>query len=77
MADCNIRLGDLVLTGTDVKRDVPIGSEIEVTLRANEPGNSHVTAYIPVLDEEFEVKIDYLKATPNAVDLEKGLSKGL
>lgn len=75
MADCNIRLGDLVLTGGSVKRDVPIGSEIEVMLRADEPGNIHVTAYIPVLDEEFDVKIEYLKTTPTTADLQSSLSK--
>jgi molecular chaperone DnaK len=75
MADCNIRLGELVLTGANIKRDLQVGSEIEITLKAVESGTIHVTAYIPVLDEEYTVKIDYLKTTPTVNELEKGLSK--
>lgn len=75
MADCNVRLGEYVLKGTDVKRDVPIGSEIEVTLSATDPGTIKVVVFIPNLDEEFEATIDYLKSTANAADLEKDLLK--
>lgn len=74
-ADCNKRLGEYVIKGTDIKRDVPIGSEIEVTLRATDPGTIRVIVFIPILDKEFGATIEYLKTTPKTEDLKKGLSK--
>ncbi len=74
-ADCNMRLGEYVLKGKDIKRDVPIGSEIEVTLRATDPGTIKVIVFIPILDEEFGATIEYSRATPKTEDLEKGLSQ--
>ena len=70
-----MRLGEYVLKGKDIKRDVPIGSEIEVTLRATDPGTIKVIVFIPILDEEFGATIEYSRATPKTEDLEKGLSQ--
>lgn len=53
-ADCNLNLGNLVIRGEELARDLAGGSIVEVTLSAKEPGALTVKAYIPVLDQEFE-----------------------
>lgn len=58
-ADWNRKLGELVIKGTDIRRDAPAGSDIEVTLHAKGPGTLLAKAYLPLLDEEFEAVIDY------------------
>jgi molecular chaperone DnaK len=59
LADHNMVLGKLVLTSDNLHRDLPLGSEIEVTLSAKEPGALVAEAYVPLLDETFTAKIDY------------------
>ena len=59
LADHNMVLGKLVLTSDNLHRDLPLGSEIEVTLSAKEPGALIAEAYVPLLDETFTAKIDY------------------
>ncbi|MBR1871357.1 MAG: Hsp70 family protein [Kiritimatiellae bacterium] len=59
LADHNMMLGKLVLTADKLHRDLPLGSEIEVTLSAKEPGALIAEAYVPLLDETFTAKIDY------------------
>jgi molecular chaperone DnaK len=53
-ADRNHHVGSLEIKGSDVKRDVPPGSDIEVTLEIDRSRLVRVKAYVPVLDEEFE-----------------------
>ncbi len=65
LADHNMVLGKLVLTSDNLHRDLPLGSEIEVTLSAKEPGALIAEAYVPLLDETFTAKIDYDR-TPGA-----------
>ena len=54
IGDRNSRVGSLVISGAQVKRDVPAGSDVEVTLRISESRIITVYAYIQVLDDEFE-----------------------
>jgi len=69
-ADWNRKLGELIIKGTDIRRDVPAGSDIEVTLHAKGPGSLLAKAYLPLLDEEFEAVIDYKTKDPEARDLQ-------
>jgi len=55
LADRNWLLGTLAIRGRDIKRDLPSGSEIEVTLVLDESRILTVKAYLPLLDEEFEI----------------------
>ncbi len=57
-ADHFRKLGELVLSAENIRRDLPIGSDIEVTLSAKEPGLIKVEAYVPLLDEVFEARIN-------------------
>jgi len=70
-ADRNRRLGTLIIGGRAVARDVPAGSEIEVTLDAKEPGVILAKAYVPVLDEEFHQEITYDNQKVDATALRK------
>ena len=64
-ADRNRLLGTLEIRGTNLRRDVPAGSEVEVTLHFDASRILRAKAYIPMLDEEFEALIDYNVTTPD------------
>jgi molecular chaperone DnaK len=66
-ADRNRRVGVLSIAGSDVRRDVPAGSEIEITLNIDPSRNVTSYAYIPVLDQEFEKPLK-LEKTVSSVD---------
>ena len=58
LADHNRKLGQLVLTSDNLRHDLPLGSDIEITVSAKEPGALKVEAYVPVLDEVFSARIE-------------------
>ena len=69
LADRNRQVGRLVIKGTDIRRNLPAGSTIEVTLRMDESRILLVKAYVQSLDEEFEQKIDMGRHSPSYEDL--------
>lgn len=58
-ADRNRYVGDLVITGQMVKRDLPTGTEIEIEVSVDQSRIIHLLAYISLIDEEFEAKIGH------------------
>lgn len=58
LADRNVLIGSLEISSSGVKRDLPAGSEIEVTLNMDASRILTVLAYVPLLDEEFPTKIE-------------------
>lgn len=58
LADHNLKLGQLVLTSDNLRHDLPLGSDIEVTISAKEPGALKVEAYVPLIDEVFSARLD-------------------
>jgi len=64
-ADRNRLVGSLEIRGENIRRDLPTGSEVEVTLRIDESRIITVTAYVPLLDEEFVTKVDMKKRNPD------------
>lgn len=52
-ADRNRRIGTLEILGSQIRRDVPAGSEVEVVLEIDTSRLVKATAFIPILDEEF------------------------
>ncbi len=58
-ADRNRLVGKLVIQGSSIHRDLQSGREIEVTLVYDESRQLLVKAYVPDLDEEFEVAISH------------------
>ncbi len=57
LADRNVLIGTLEITANSISRDLPLGSEIEVTLSMDTSRMLTVLAYVPMLDEEFPAKI--------------------
>jgi molecular chaperone DnaK len=68
-ADRNNSIGSLVLPGTDIPRDLPMGSEVEITLRINESNVIIASAYIPNLDEEIEEVFTAERQLPTFAEL--------
>jgi molecular chaperone DnaK len=55
----------LEIKGEHIRRDLPAHSEVEVTLKIDESRIITVTAYVPLLDEEFVAKLDMKQHDPN------------
>lgn len=70
-ADRNNSLGSLEIKSDNIKRNVPAGSDVEITIYMDESRILTTKAYIPVLDEEFEVVIDYKGKTESTLELRK------
>jgi molecular chaperone DnaK len=51
-------VGLLKISSESIKRDLPVGSDIELTLKIDESRIITVNAYVPILDEEFEIKLN-------------------
>ena len=68
-ADRNHRIGNFELPGTEVRRDVPAGSEIEVMIEVDESRIIRTKAYIPILDQEFEAILKYRMERPEPAEL--------
>lgn len=57
-ADRNHCIGYLRIRGNDVRRDLPQGSPVEITVKMDTSLQVRVNAFVPFLDEEFEVDFD-------------------
>jgi molecular chaperone DnaK len=75
-ADHNQEIGKLEISAENIKRDVPAGSEIEVTVDMDASRLIRTKAYIPILDEEFEDVVNYQSYREKARDPE-GLRRDL
>jgi molecular chaperone DnaK len=73
-ADRNRKVGCLEITGAMLRRDLPAGSEIEVTLEIDRSRLVRVKAYVPVLDEEFEDVLKLGIDRPNHERLQEALN---
>jgi molecular chaperone DnaK len=58
-SDRNRLIGVLEINSDSIKRDVPSGSEVEVTIDVDESRIVTTKAYIPVLDEEYTKVLKY------------------
>ena len=58
-ADRNRYVGDLIIDGQMVKRDMPTGTEIEIEVSVDQSRIINVLAYVSLIDEEFEAKIGH------------------
>jgi molecular chaperone DnaK len=68
-ADLNHAVGVLEVRSSDIKRDIPAGSEVELTLKIDESRIVTANIYVPILDEEFDLKLDLKKRTPQADEI--------
>jgi molecular chaperone DnaK len=53
-ADRNMLIGTLTVNASKIKRDIPVGSEIDVFIEIDQSRLIRTKAYIPWIDEEFE-----------------------
>lgn len=71
-ADRNRTIGRLDITADQIERNVPAGSEIEVTVEIDASRLMIARAYLPYLDAEFEDVIDlHTETRPDAAELRK------
>lgn len=73
-ADRNLLIGFYEINSKQIKRDLPAGSDVEITLKIDESRVIRINIYIPIFDEEYEFHLDLRKASVSKVDLEKDLS---
>ncbi len=53
-ASRNRRVGKIEVTASQVRRDLPVGSDVEVMIEIDKSRLVRVKAFVPLLDEEFE-----------------------
>lgn len=72
-SDLNTPIGDLVLTGSDrrVTRDLPAGTDVEITIEIDASRIVKARAFVPLIDEEIEGVFTPTKQAPRLQDLEK------
>lgn len=59
LVDRNTPVGTLEINGKDLSRDIPAGSDIELTLRVSQNRLIEIFAYVPVLDQDFEARFEW------------------
>jgi molecular chaperone DnaK len=64
-ADLNRRIGEFTLDLSDVNRDLPLGTEIEIKIEIDSSRLLKGSIYIPLLDKEFPLRIDLVRREPN------------
>lgn len=76
-ADRNLLIGYLVIPASDprVKRDIPVGSDFEITLAIDESRIVTAKAFVPLLDEEFETVLTLEKKQRPTAELRGELEK--
>ena len=57
-AERNHGIGMMVIKGSDIRRDLPAGSQIEITLIMDTSQQIRLRAYVNSLDEDFEMTFD-------------------
>ncbi|MDP2209424.1 MAG: Hsp70 family protein [Bacteroidota bacterium] len=70
-ADRNHEIGALEVRAEHVKRNVPAGSEVEITVEIDASRLVRLKTYIPILDEEFEHVLHMEIKTPEIDILKK------
>jgi molecular chaperone DnaK len=53
-ADRNRQIGEIFVPSVNFRRDLPAGSEVEITIRLDSSGVLSAKAFVPVLDEDKE-----------------------
>lgn len=64
----NHLIGALEIAASQAGRPVPVGSDVEILLEVDASQTFHLTAYVPILDEEFPATYRSHRPTP---DLDK------
>ncbi|KFB69714.1 Hsp70 family protein [Candidatus Accumulibacter vicinus] len=70
-ADRDRPIGELIIAAHQIRRDVPVGSEVEVSVEIDASRLVRAKAFIPLLDEEFEAEMKLELRAPDPVALGK------
>lgn len=73
-ADRNKVIGILRIVADKLSRDVPVGSEVQVTMSVDESSRTTGRAYVPLLDQWFDEVVLFRMETKDATQVGKGLS---
>ena len=65
LANRNAPIGCIRVPSSELKRDVPVGTQVELRMEMDQSQVSRATAYIPLLDEEFPAVIDFKRPSPD------------
>jgi molecular chaperone DnaK len=57
-ADLNRKIGHITIEAQKIVRDVPIGADVEIRLEIDNSRLLKGTVYIPVLDQEFPIRLE-------------------
>ena len=68
-ADRNKLIGYLEIPATEIKRDLPVGAEIEITIEIDQSRLVRAEAYITMLNAEFEQVLAMKKTIPDTTEL--------
>jgi molecular chaperone DnaK len=74
-ADRNRLVGALELTGKEVSRDVPAGSDVEVTIEMDASIGIRAGADIPILDQHFPIDVKLQRPEPKPDELRTKLDR--
>ncbi|MEN6388957.1 MAG: Hsp70 family protein [Syntrophomonas sp.] len=69
-ANRNRLIGAVEINGSQVRRDIPAGSEVEITIHIDKSRQVTAEAYIPVLDQVLEKVMSLEKQSPGLEQLE-------
>ncbi|MGH3795777.1 MAG: Hsp70 family protein [Pseudonocardiaceae bacterium] len=70
-ADRNRNVGTLTVAPHQVKRDVPVGSEVHVTIEVDASQGVTASAYVPFLDEDWDIELELSKALADVDELRR------
>jgi len=70
LADRNRKVGELEIQAANLRRNLPARSDIEVSVSISADRLIRISAYLPLLDEHFEGKIDMRRHSVNPADLQ-------
>ena len=68
-ADRNRLVGFLEIDSSMVRRDLPVGTEVEITLRVSESRTVTLEAYFQLLDHEFPKQLEIEKTNADATEI--------
>jgi molecular chaperone DnaK len=74
-ANRNNEVGALKIHADKIRRDLPVGSEVELTIEIDQSRLIRTKAYVPLLDQEFEEVIALEKPAPDPTVLQGDLER--
>jgi molecular chaperone DnaK len=72
--DRNTIVGVLEIRATNITRDLPVGSEVQVTLTVDEHSITSAEAYIPLLNQKFQEVVKFGIETRESSEIRQGIT---